>query len=141
MRTDAAGYSLIELLCVMCIAATLAGLAVPASQAVLHRVHRNEARLALLLIHGAQERWYAERLRYAAALQSPDDKGLTLPLHSEYGRYELQLRTQDDGQHYRAEARPVPGSSQAQDSDCAVLWIDELGRHGSQGAATVDCWR
>ena len=141
MQTDAPGYSLIELLCVMAIVATLAALAVPSGQALLRRVHRHEARLALLRIHAAQERRYAEQLRYATYLQSTGAEGLDLPLRSQYDRYDLQLHTDTGGQHYSAEARPVPGSSQAQDLDCALLWVDDLGRHGSQGAAERDCWR
>ena len=141
MRTDESGYSLIELLCVMAIVATLAGMALPTGRALMQRVHRHEARLALLRIHTAQERRFAEQLRYAAHLQSNTDDGLALLLRSEYGRYDLQLHTTADPQHYRAEARPAHGSSQAQDRDCTLLWVDELGRHGSQGAADVDCWR
>lgn len=141
MRTEHQGYSLIELLCVMTLIVTLAGMAIPTMQTLLQRVHRNEARLALLHIHTAQERWYAQRLRYATTLEATDDTGLGLASRSEHNRYDLQLHTTDDAQAYRAEARPVHGGTQASDGACTLLWIDELGRRGSEPAAGIDCWR
>ena len=141
MRTEHQGYSLIELLCVMTLIVTLAGMAIPTMQMLLQRVHRNEARLALLHIHTAQERWYAQRLRYATTLEATDDTGLGLAPRSEHHRYDLLLHTTDDAQAYRAEARPVHGGTQASDGPCTLLWIDELGRRGSEPAAGIDCWR
>ncbi len=141
MRTEHQGYSLIELLCVMTLIVTLAGMAIPTMQMLLQRVHRNEARLALLHIHTAQERWYAQRLRYATTLEATDDTGLGLAPRSEHHRYDLLLHTSADAQTYRAEARPVRGGTQASDGACTLLWIDELGRRGSEPAAGTDCWR
>ena len=125
----------------MTLMVTLAGMAIPTMQTLLQRVHRNEARLALLHIHTAQERWYAQRLRYAMTLETNDDTGLSLASRSEHNRYDLQLHTSNDAQAYRAEARPVHGGTQASDGACTLLWIDELGRRGSEPAAGIDCWR
>ena len=141
MRTEHQGYSLIELLCVLTLIVTLAGMAIPTMQTLLQRVHRNEARLALLQIHTAQERRYAQRLRYAITLEQADDTGLDLAPRSEHHRYDLQLHTSADAQTYRAEARPVHGGTQARDGACTLLWIDELGRRGSEPTAGTDCWR
>lgn len=142
MSTDARGFSLVELLCVMALVVTLAGLALPAATALLQRVHRSEARLALLQVHDAQQRHIAQQHRYASILgEGPAEHSLALSSRSPSGRYVLQLQTQSDGQGYRIQARPAPNGTQASDRSCALLWLDDLGRQGSEGAPPTDCWR
>lgn len=120
MRTETQGFSLIELLVAVCIAGLLAALALPSWQAVVRRVHRQEARLALLQLHQAQERHYLQHQAYRPLLSA---EGI-----SEGGRYALQLQLTDDGQGYELQARPRPGGSQAADLDCALLSIDDSGQ-------------
>lgn len=142
MSTEARGFSLVELLCVMALVVTLAGLALPTATALLQRVHRSEARLALLQVHDAQQRHLAEHHRYASILgDGPPGDALGLPARSPDGRYALQLHLNGDGQGYRIEARTMPQGTQAGDRGCALLWLDDLGRQGGQGAPPTDCWR
>ncbi len=129
MRTEAQGFSLIELVVAVCIAGLLAALALPSWQAVVRRVHRQEARLALLQLHQTQERHYLEHQAYRPLLPAEDT--------SEGGRYALQLQLTNDGQRYVLQARPRPGSSQASDLDCAVLSIDDSGQRLPAGSG---CW-
>ena len=142
MSTEARGFSLVELLCVMALVVTLAGLALPSATALLQRVHRSEARLALLQAHDAQQRHLAQHHRYASILGAgPAGQALGLPAHSPSARYGLQLQVPANGEGYRIEARPTPRGSQASDRGCALLWLDDLGRQGSEGSPPTDCWR
>jgi type IV pilus assembly protein PilE len=129
MRTDAQGFSLIELLVAVCIAGLLAALALPSWQAVVRRVHRQEARLALLQLHQTQERHYLEHQTYRPLLPTEGT--------SEGGRYALQMQLAQDGQHYVLQATPRPGGSQAPDLGCALLSIDDTGQ---RLPANGGCW-
>lgn len=140
--TEVRGFSLVELLCVMALVVTLAALALPAATALLQRVHRSEARLALLQVHDAQQRHLAQHHRYASLLgEGPQAQALGLPARSASGRYMLQLQVPAEGEGYRIEARPTLQGSQASDRGCALLWLDDLGRQGSEGSPPTDCWR
>ena len=125
------GFTLIEL----CVTTTLVGLlaatCVASYRNALLRAHRNEARLALLEIHAAQERHYLTALRYAT-----DVATLTATV-TPGGRYELSVETSEDGQRYTARARPLPGSIQANDVACMDFSLDES---GARSGSSPDCW-
>ena len=132
------GFTLIEL----CITTTLVGIltamGVASYRDALLRAHRNEARLALLEIHAAQERHYLNARRYAADLSgSATENGLDLAVTSSGKRYQLSLDTADDGQRYIARATPAPGSAQSRDLACAEI---NLGESGQRGGSSPECW-
>ncbi len=145
MRTpprSATGFSLLELLMAMSIAAILASLAWPSFGQALRKARRLDARVALLRVQHAQEQHYTQHLRYADALQG--DTGLGLSAHSDSGDYRLALRTSDDGQQYLATAVAEPLGRQGGDATCQAFAVDALGQRSARDAAgrgTVDrCW-
>ncbi|MFM1887111.1 MAG: hypothetical protein RL026_2268 [Pseudomonadota bacterium] len=123
------GFSLIELLVTLIIAALLAALALPSWQWVIRRSHRQEARVALLQAAQDQVRFHLQQQRYGAPLANG---GL-----SDSGRYQLTLQVGPDGQRFRIIARPVPGGPQAADTQCPELSLDES---GNQAPTTGGCW-
>jgi type IV pilus assembly protein PilE len=130
----AAGFTLVELLVALGVAAVLSAIAVPSYRQVVQRALRQDARLALLRIQGQQERHFTQHLRYAGRLQPPiDAEGLGLEPLSEGGGYRLFLRADDNGLGYTATARAT--GRQADDNDCALLWLDQSGQRGSEDAA------
>ena len=65
-RQRATGLTLIELVVVVAIVALLGAIAVPGYRTHLLRVHRVEAKAALLGLAAAQEKFYLQHHRYAA---------------------------------------------------------------------------
>jgi type IV pilus assembly protein PilE len=139
-RTIGAGFSLVELLIAMAIVGILASIALPGYTAALTRATRNEARLALLRIEHAQERYYVRHLAYTSDL---GNTGLATGALSEGRNYQLALTLDANGQSYVATASAVPGGRQASDAACATFRVDETGRRSAtdiRGVAS-ECWR
>jgi type IV pilus assembly protein PilE len=119
------GFSLLELMIVVAIAAILAALATSAYRPYVFRSHRADAREALMTIAHGEERWYATYNRYT------DDLGQFgyregEPARSPYGYYELLLVVEGDAaQGFTATAIPV--HVQAGDV-CGSLSIDNRGK-------------
>jgi type IV pilus assembly protein PilE len=139
------GLTLVELLVVLVVAATLAAIAVPTYRAQVLRAHRFEAMEALLSAAAAQERFHLAHGHYAAWLLGEGDGEPTLAAPvTAGGRYRLEL-LETGADRYRAAARPVGGRGQDADSRCAVFEIEASGRRGAQDAdgrdSTAECWR
>jgi len=64
-RTHAAGFSLIELMVVVAVAAILGTIAVGAYRSYVLRATRTEGRMALLAIQAAQEKFFLQNNQYA----------------------------------------------------------------------------
>ena len=75
----AAGFTLVELLIAMVIAAILAAIAVPSYRSYVQRTQRTEARQALTQARAAQERFFLQYNRYAAEISTASPQGLGLP--------------------------------------------------------------
>lgn len=144
MRTarawPAQGFTLIEMLVALVIAATLAAIAFPGYQQVMHRSQRIEAQLALMRLQYLQERHFADHHAYAGALRvDGGGNSLPMPAITENGNYELSMQVDADGQAYVAIARARPAGRQAGDSPCQQLSIDTAGSRRS--AAATGLWR
>lgn len=117
------GFSLIELLAALAIAAVLAALAVPAYRQHAYRVRRIEGKELLLRIAQAQERYYASYGRYGALAEL----GFAEPVPSVRGHYLARLSLGSGGsmQSFMATAQPVRVQK---DDHCGALAIDDTGR-------------
>jgi len=133
------GFSLIELLIVMGIAAILAALASQSYSRYVLRSHRADAHHTLMAIAQAQERWYATHNRYIDDLSKLGYADSPL---SPNGYYALAMSVMDDdGQGFRATATPVG----PQNNDvCGSLSIDNAGRklpgRDSDLNTNGNCW-
>jgi len=144
------GLTLIELLIALCITATLAAIAWPRFEGILHRARRSEAQTALSEVANAQSRYRSSHRRYAGSLA---ELGLgTSPLQ----HYQLRLldlpKAEGDTEAdafshgFVALATPLPTSPQAHDRLCAELRLTLEGRqltHSAKDAAggpSAPCW-
>ena len=134
------GFTLVELLVTLVIAATLAAIAWPGYRQIMHRAQRVEARLALMKLQYLEERHFADHLAYAGALGADCSAG-SLPMTplTENGNYELSLALAPDGQSYVAMARASASGRQAGDEHCQQFSIDTTGERRS--AAADGAWR
>lgn len=114
----AGGFTLVELLCVVALAALLAAIAYPAYQGAVHKTRRAEALAALLQMQLAQERHRANHPSYATLAQ------LGLPAVSPQGHYSLSVAAAGPaGYQLLASAQGV----QSGDSACRHLRLSVAG--------------
>jgi len=129
------GFTLVELLVALAVAATLAAIAWPGYRRLMHRAQRIEARLALMQLQYLQERHFADHHAYAGALRAGGDAA-SLPMRAltDEGNYELALSLSPDAQAYVAIARASPSGRQAGDENCQQLSINMAGERRSANA-------
>lgn len=108
----AAGFTLIETLVAMAIAAILSSVAYPSYQTQLLKARRADALVAVHQVQMAQERWRANHPTYAAIAD------LALASTSPRGHYAITV-TSIDRQRYEVHASA--SGTQANDSGCSHL--------------------
>lgn len=133
------GFTLVELVTCVAIAALLATVALPSWRGIVMRSQRADAVAALYALASAQERYRMLHGRYADAAAPAPPVGLGLGL-SARGWYELSIDSAD-ATGFVATARALAGSPQAADTRCRILSIDQAGLRGSTPAAAAECWR
>jgi type IV pilus assembly protein PilE len=139
------GVTLIELMTVVAIIAIIATIAIPTYRRYLIRAQRSEAKIALLQLQTAQEKFYLQNNSYAnnANLTTASPTGLGLQSTTETGKYTLAITAYGaGGQTYTATATPKSGGGQTDDTGCTSYTITDRGTKGSTGTATSQtCWR
>lgn len=120
-RRHAAGFSLIEIMIVVAIAAILVLVALPAYNDSVRKSRRSDAMTALSAVQQAQERWRANNAAYTATLSD-----LNLAAATPWTYYEIAI-AQADATSYIATALGKTGTSQAQDTNCKRLGVRVLG--------------
>lgn len=130
------GFTLIEVLIVMAVAALLASLAVPSYQAQAAKGRRLDGQQALRGLAQRLERRYTESGSYRGAMLG---EGGLYPAVSGAGHYTLAITDLAD-QSFRLAA--TPQGAQAGD-DCATLGYNQLGEPSVSAAArrpAAQCW-
>ncbi len=137
------GITLIELLIVLAVIAILSGLAYPSYISYMLRSNRADAYQVLLNCAAQQERWFTANNTYLtdAAAQSNGRCGNLSggALNSPEGHYQVVITNPSCvsgtvASCFTATATAV--GSQADDTDCPTLTIDENGLQ-----LPADCWR
>lgn len=112
------GFTLIEMMIVVAIAAILASIAWPAYQNQVFRGRRSDAMSALATISQAQERWRSDNVSYQATLADLPG-GMTV---SRGGHYDLSVVSGTAGfATYTIRATVKSSSPQASDLACQSM--------------------
>lgn len=130
------GFTLIELMIVLAVAALLSAVAYPSYVAQVAKGRRTDGKQALVELAQKLERFYSERGTYAGATLGSSG---VYPSVSTGGYYALSITTQTvDGFAIAA----TPQGVQADDA-CAALGYNQLGEQTVSSAATLPaakCW-
>ncbi|TLX80677.1 type IV pilin protein [Pseudomonas nicosulfuronedens] len=136
------GFTLIEMMVVVCILALLAGIAIPSYRQYVLRANRSEAQTLLRDAAAQQERYLAQYSKYTdtatrLAFGYPLADGKRLSPHQ---LYELQAEFIDgNARSYRLTA--LRRGAQASDSECGDFTLDHQGNRGTSAGSVESCWR
>lgn len=135
------GFTLVELMIAVVIAAILATIAVPSYMEYVRKSRRAEAMESLYTLQLAQEKWRATNTAYG----SLSDLGINALTSS--GNYKLAIKlpaSPDDQTSYTAVATAVTGTSQADDKangvSCATMTVDQDGPVYDSPKGVQACW-
>jgi type IV pilus assembly protein PilE len=138
------GFTLIELMIVTVVVATLAAIAMPSFMGQIRKARRAEAVEAVARIQQAQERWRSACPAYASSITlanagdcNTGTSGLAITAAGN-ARYNYSLpATSATG--YTLTATAVSGSSQAIDTGCDLLTV-QLTAGGNITRTPAACW-
>ena len=133
----AAGFTLIELMIVVAVIGILAAIAYPSYVNYVRKSRRADAHAMLQAMQLAEEKW---RLNHTTYTTTASD--LTTVTTSEGGYYTLSFAAPSVGNTatgYKLTATPVAGKSQAGDSACATITIEQTTAGVTYGPSNT-CW-
>lgn len=134
------GFTLTEVLITMVVIGVLLAVAVPSYQSSIRKSRRAEAVTALTKIQQAQERHRSTNPTFISNITAAAPTGLGQPgTRTASGYYDLAI-SGNTASAYVATATAVPGTSQANDADCAVLAVQVNGGNIKYGAGTSIDW-
>jgi len=147
------GFTLIELVITMVVAAMLAAIAIPAYSSYVRKSRRTDAKTALLDLASLEERYFSTQNAYSA---NASDLGYSAwPATVGSGYYQINAPTvvaavapsitvpAGTPATYSFTAVPVATSSQASDVLCASFTINSAGQQTATGTdpnPNQDCW-
>lgn len=131
--------TLIELMIVVIVVAILGTVAVSSYRSYLIRANRTEARMALLRVQAAQEKFFLQNNRYASnsELATAPPSGLGIPTTTPKGFYTISIENHSDNT-YTAVATATGGQTQDV-AECRRLTISHTGAR-TPGESS-GCWR
>jgi type IV pilus assembly protein PilE len=145
------GFTLIELMVTILVAAILVGVAVPMYKQQLIQSRRTDAKTALLDLASREERYMSTNTAYSSTPANLGYSG-TWPITVGSGYYTVSVMacaavtcTADagTGAAFLLTATPVTGSPQAKDTVCQSFTLDNTGSQqvtGSSSATPSTCW-
>lgn len=135
-RREAGGFSLVELMIVIAVVAILGTIAVGSYRSYVIRSNRTDGTMVLLRIQAAEEKYFLQNNVYTTALLAD----LKISTTSPNTYYTLSVAAGSSGNiatSYLATATAT--GSQASDSACPTITIDDQGQHGPPASAST-CW-
>jgi len=145
-RTSSAGFTLVELMVTVAVVTILGTIATVAYTSQVQQSRRTDARSALLDLAGREEKLFSTTNAYSA---TPSDLGYApvgtpFPVSVGSGYYTVSVVTPDPAQGGAAATYSVTATAvgtQANDTQCTTLSVNQLGVQTSTGSApATTCW-
>lgn len=124
------GVTLIELMIVVAIVAILSAIAYPSYRQFIVRTNRSEAKIALLSVQVAEEKWYLQHSTYTGTLSD-----LGVAATTPKGNYAISM-SGISATGYTATATPAGG--QTDDTTCGTYTINQS---GDKTPTSAECWK
>jgi type IV pilus assembly protein PilE len=143
------GFTLIELMVTLVIAAVLLTIAIPSYLTHIREARRTEAKTALVDLAGREETLFSTTNNYSTVPTNLGYTGANFPVQVGGNYYSVNVQVPNPAANSPANsflitATPVAGTSQAQDGPCQSFTVDQLGNQtalDSGGAVnTTACW-
>jgi type IV pilus assembly protein PilE len=159
MRIQSSGFTLVELMVVVTIAAILFGVAVPAYQSQVRHSRRTDAKTALLDLAGREAKYLTLANTYTTTAANVGYAALPVAIGGGYYTVYVCVGTAPlgsctavtgtTGTSFVVSAIAVAGTSQAKDSSCQYFAVDNTGtQYSSDSTAgttgnntTSTCWQ
>lgn len=129
------GVTLIELLITVAIMGILGAIAYPSYTSFVQQSNRAEAQKELLLLANLMEQYFNDNRTYTSQF-SKLGKGSDTYI-TESGNYTMSGSVNTAGTTYTITATVKSGSSQASDSECLTMSVDQAGQ---KTATNTTCW-
>jgi len=127
------GFTLMELMIAVAVVGILAAVAFPSYQSQVMKTRRSDGKAALMAAAAKQEQYYLDNKTYADTLAK-----LNVAAASPEGYYQISI-TASSATAFTLKA--TAQGSQASDTVCGDLTLDNLGTKTESGSGTVDdCW-
>jgi len=142
----ARGFSLIELMVTVAVAATIFTIAIPTYQAQVRKSRRTEARTAVMDLATREERYFSVNNSYtSSALQlgySAQDAAITNEPIGNNGYYTVTVQAPPVIPPARAgfTVTATAVGTQLKDTPCRTFTVNEAGTQASAPSAT-ECWK
>ena len=140
MHRKSAGYTLVELVVAMVIAAILAAIAIPAYSSYVLQAHRTDAKTALLDLASLEERYFSVNNAYTNVASN---LGYTaFPQSVGSGYYTVTVAVTAPATNtlatYTLTANAV--GYQLKDTTCSWLALNNAGQQSSSDTVNNSCW-
>ena len=143
------GFTLIELMITVTIAAVLMSIAFPLYLHQIRESRRTDARSALLDLASREERYYSMQNAYTSSATALGYTGWGIPIGSGYYQLgqpsNINAATATTPATFTLTATPVAGKGQDQDTDCQSFTVTQTGQETSTNSASGDssaiCWK
>jgi type IV pilus assembly protein PilE len=146
-RTRSKGFSLIELMTALAVAAILLVIAVPAYLSQIRQSRRTEAKTALLDLAGREETLFSTTNAYSNVPSAVGYGNGAFPLAVGSNYYTVNVQVPNPNlaaPSFLITATPVAGSSQVNDAACQAFTVDQLGNQKALDSGGNDnsttCW-
>jgi len=145
----AAGFSLIELMVTVTIAAILLAIAIPGYQTFIRKGRRTEAKTAVLDLAGREETLFSTTNAYSNVPSAVGYGAGVFPLNFGNNYYTIAATVPNPAApagtpSFLVTAVPAAGSSQLLDTNCQAFTVDQLGTQKATDAGGADtsasCW-
>lgn len=147
MRAYSAGFTLIELMIAVVIAAILLAIAVPSYRSEVQKSRRTDAKTALLDIASREQRYFSVNNTFTTSAPGLGYGGAaaTFPMNVGSGYYSVSVTAPAGANPPTFTLTATPINSQASDTQCASFTVDNTGKqsalNSSNADSTATCWQ